>query len=184
MNDYQLPAMRARRVQLRPLSEGDLPQLVAIFGDPSVARFIGIPQIRDETDARALLADIRSTVEARTLFQWGVEALDVALVVGTCSLASIDWTNERAEIGFALATAHQRKGLMTEALRVLLNHAFSDLRLHRLEADVDPRNERSLRVLEKLGFVREGYARERHLVNGERQDSVLLGMLAQAERLK
>jgi len=67
---------------------------------------------------------------------------------------------------------------MAEALPLLLDHAFSDLSLNRIEADVDPRNHRSLRLLERLGFEREGYQRERHLVGGERQDSVLLGLLS------
>jgi RimJ/RimL family protein N-acetyltransferase len=60
----------------------------------------------------------------------------------------------------------------------LLDHAFGALCLHRIEADVDPRNTPSLRTLERLGFVREGYLRQRWAVGGERQDSVLLGLLA------
>ncbi|HEX2165116.1 MAG TPA: GNAT family protein, partial [Thermoanaerobaculia bacterium] len=56
--------------------------------------------------------------------------------------------------------------------------AFGPLALHRLEADVDPRNERSLKALERLGFRREGLLRERYFVAGEIQDSVMLGLLA------
>ena len=66
---------------------------------------------------------------------------------------------------------------MRAALPIVIDHAFDDLGLHRLEADADPRNARSLRLLEDLGFTREGYLRERHLIGGERQDSVLFGLL-------
>jgi RimJ/RimL family protein N-acetyltransferase len=66
---------------------------------------------------------------------------------------------------------------MRMALRTLIGHAFGTLGLRRLEADVDPRNERSLHALEALGFRREGLLRERWLVEGEIQDSVLLGLL-------
>jgi RimJ/RimL family protein N-acetyltransferase len=66
---------------------------------------------------------------------------------------------------------------MPDALTALLDHAFGDLGLHRIEADVDPRNEASLRLLEKLGFRREGYLRERYLKDDEIQDTVLLGLL-------
>ena len=67
---------------------------------------------------------------------------------------------------------------MSEALATLLDFAFGTLKLRRLEADVDPRNENSLRILGRLGFRREGLLRERWNVNGEIQDSVFLGLLA------
>jgi len=60
----------------------------------------------------------------------------------------------------------------------VLDFAFGELRLHRLEADVDPRNLPSLRVLDRLGFTREGVLRERWLVAGETQDSLICGLLA------
>jgi RimJ/RimL family protein N-acetyltransferase len=66
---------------------------------------------------------------------------------------------------------------MEEALRVLLRFSFSEMELHRIEADVDPRNEASIKLLERLGFHREGYLRERWLVNGEINDTVFFGLL-------
>ena len=68
---------------------------------------------------------------------------------------------------------------MSEVLPALLRFGFAEMGLHRIEADADPRNERSIRSLERLGFVREGYQRERYFVNGEWQDSVLFGLLEQ-----
>jgi RimJ/RimL family protein N-acetyltransferase len=59
----------------------------------------------------------------------------------------------------------------------VLEFAFGTLDLIRVEADVDPRNERSLRMLERLGFVREGFLRSRYVVAGEIQDTVFLGLL-------
>ena len=67
---------------------------------------------------------------------------------------------------------------MAQALPLLFDYAFDTLDLHRLEADIDPRNQRSLKTLQKLGFQKEGYLRQRHQVNGERQDSIMLGLLA------
>ncbi|MGZ5443472.1 MAG: GNAT family N-acetyltransferase [Thermoanaerobaculia bacterium] len=58
-----------------------------------------------------------------------------------------------------------------------MRFAFQTLGLHRLEADVDPRNTASIRCLERLGFRREGYARERYHLGGEVQDAVLYGLL-------
>ena len=68
---------------------------------------------------------------------------------------------------------------MTEALTAMINYAFSSLGLHRLEADSDDKNAASLALLEKLGFEREGFFRERWLVNETWEDSVMLGLLKQ-----
>ena len=66
---------------------------------------------------------------------------------------------------------------MQEALRALLNFSFDHLNLHRIEADVDPRNVSSARTLERMGFQQEGYLRERWLVGGEIQDALFYGLL-------
>lgn len=178
----RLPTLSGERIRLRWLTENDLDALLDVFGDERVARFIGIPLLRSLDDARELLRDVEHRFRAGDLFQWGV-ALTAGeteddRVVGTCTLAGIDRKNRRAEIGFALAPAHWGRGLMSEALPLLFDHAFGTLGLHRMEADVDPRNEPSLRLMDRLGFRREGYFRERHRVAGEWQDSVMLGLLA------
>jgi RimJ/RimL family protein N-acetyltransferase len=71
---------------------------------------------------------------------------------------------------------------MGEALAALIDHSFGVLRLRRLEADVDPDNASSLRILGRLGFQREGLLRERWSVGGGIQDSVFLGLLAREWR--
>lgn len=133
--------------------------------------------MRAEADARALLDDIQACFAAKSLFQWGVARREDDWVIGTCTLYHLDGRNRRAEIGFALGREHWGRGLMQEALGALLGYAFDTLNLHRVEADVDPGNAASLRLLERLGFVREGMMRERWLVGGGVQDSVILGLL-------
>ena len=71
---------------------------------------------------------------------------------------------------------------MREALTALIDHAFGPMKLRRLEADVDPRNVNSMRILGKLGFSQEGLLRERWNVNGEIQDTAFLGLLAREWR--
>ncbi|HEX6057465.1 MAG TPA: GNAT family protein [Gemmatimonadaceae bacterium] len=88
-----------------------------------------------------------------------------------------DPPHRRAEVGYALARAAWGRGYVAEALHAMIGFAFETLALHRLEADVDPRNERSIRALLREGFEREGYLRERYHVSGEVQDAVLFGLL-------
>ena len=99
-------------------------------------------------------------------------------VIGTCTLAQLDPKNRRAEVGFILHPDHWRRGYMREAMGALIGFAFGELGLNRLEADVDPRNAPSLALLETLGFRREGLCRQRWIVDGVVQDSVILGLLA------
>lgn len=173
-----LPTLKTPRLRLRALKSSDIPSVFAIFSDPQTMRYWSRPAMRELSEAEELVKEIGKLAASRTLFQWGLALREDDAVIGTCTLAWLDWTHRRSEIGYALASPHWRRGYMSEALPVLIDHAFGELSLRRLEADVDPRNEASLRLLDKLGFKREGYLRERYDVNGELQDTVLLGLLA------
>jgi RimJ/RimL family protein N-acetyltransferase len=172
-----LPTLDTERLRLRPMSARDVPALYAIFGDPEVCRYWSRPAMPDESDAAALLAHIQRGFAERSLFQWGIALRDGDGVIGTCTLHALEVQHRRAEIGFALGRAHWGRGYIAEALPRLVSYAFSELALHRLEADADPRNAGSIRALERLGFQREGYLRERYHLLGELQDAVVFGLL-------
>lgn len=131
----------------------------------------------DRQEAEQLLAQIEENFRGRTHYQWGIEHREDGRVIGTCTLFHMDEGNKRAEIGYALNRRYWRQGYIHEALSALIDYAFDTLDLHRLEADVDPRNGASIRVLERLGFAREGYLRERWHVGGEVQDALFYGLL-------
>jgi RimJ/RimL family protein N-acetyltransferase len=172
-----LPTLATERLRLRWLLPADVPALFSIFGDAEVCRYWSSPPLADDAAARLLLADIVRGFETRTLLQWGVELRETATVIGTCTLHAMSSEHRRAEVGFALASAHWKHGYIAEALEALLDYAFDDLALHRIEADVDPRNDSSIRALERLGFQREGYLRERYHLGGEVQDALFYGLL-------
>ena len=182
-----LPVLHTSRLRLRPLAPADVPALFEIFSHPEVVRYWSTPALPDLAAARTLLDEIDALARRQQLFQWGVALAQPGsaahdTLVGTCTLRAAGAAQNRAEVGFALAHAHWRRGYAREALAGLLTYAFDTVGLRRIEADVDPRNVSSLHVLEGLGFVREGYLHERWQVNGEVQDSVLLGLLARAWR--
>ena len=174
----ELPLLATPRTVLRHPTAADVPALYEIFRDQEVTRYWSWTAYEHPAQAAALLAEIDELFDERTLFQWGIARRDDDRLVGTATLFAIEPANRRGEIGFALGRAAWGQGLMREALGALFDFAFDRLALHRLEADVDPRNARSLAVLERLGFRREGLLRERHHVAGEVQDSVMLGLLA------
>jgi ribosomal-protein-alanine N-acetyltransferase len=173
----RLPTLTSERVELRWLLPSDVGALYQVFSDAEVMRYWCRLPFEHEGEARELLGAIERAFTAQSLFQWGIARRDDGRVIGTCTLSQVDAPNLRAELGYALGRAHWGQRLMGEALDLLLAFAFDELGLRRLEADVDPRNERSIRSLERLGFRREGYLRERWFVGGEVQDAVFYGLL-------
>lgn len=173
----RLPTIPAARVALRELAEADADALFAVFSDPDVMRYWSSPPMQERAEAERIVEQSQSGFAAGTALQWGVERLSDGRIMGKCALHAIDQSNRRAELGYALGTAYQGQGYMNEALNALLTYAFGEMNLHRVEADIDPRNTASARTLERLGFQREGFLRERWIVSGEISDSALYGLL-------
>ncbi|MFJ7353311.1 GNAT family N-acetyltransferase [Phyllobacterium sp. NPDC097923] len=87
-------------------------------------------------------------------------------------------------IGYWMGAPYAGQGYMSEALRLLISHAFTKVRLHRLEAACIPSNERSIRLLEKAGFQREGLLRSYLKINGTWQDHLLFSIIEDDVRAK
>ena len=85
-------------------------------------------------------------------------------------------------LGYWMGLPYARQGYMSAAVRAVIGFAFVTLRLHRLEAACIPTNAASIRLLEKAGFMREGYAREYLCINGVWQDHLLFGRLDETQR--
>ena len=177
MADFSALTLSTPRLRLRPPHQEDAHALFAIYADPVVARYltagpwdsIDIARARIERDLRAMAAG-----EAICL---AIERAEDGRLLGDCSLFHLDAQSRRAEVGYALAAAAWGQGVVQEAVGALLRHAFEVMELHRVEADIDPRNAASARSLERLGFVREGLLRERWIVDGEISDTAFNGLL-------
>ena len=161
-----VPTLHAARVTLRPIKAADAPTLFGLFSDGEVTRYWSRPPMTDPGEAQRLVRDIRAGYRSGESMQFGIEQRSDRALVGTCTLFHFHPGSRRAEIGYALGAAYWGHGLMHEALQRLLRYAFDDLGLHRLEADIDPRNTASARSLARLGFIKEGYLRERWIVAG------------------
>jgi ribosomal-protein-alanine N-acetyltransferase len=178
----RLPTLEADRLRLRWLTPGDIDALFAVFSDPQVMRYWSTTPMTAPAAAEALVLEIHRHFANKDLFQWGIARREDDVVIGTCTLAHVSQAHRRAEIGFALASAHWGHGFANEALVRLLEFSFGELALHRIEADVDPRNARSIATLERLGFRREGHLRERWHVGDEICDGLFYGLLAREWR--
>ncbi len=177
MDWKNLPTINATRVSLRWISEEDVDALYRIFSNTEVMRYWSTPPLADRNAAVKLLQEIHDGFRRRTSLKWGITRRADDALIGTATLFNLNLDSHRAEIGYCLDRAQWGNGYMNEALQALLAYAFEELGLHRIEADVDPRNSASLLTVERLGFQREGYLRERWQVNGEIQDTVFYGLL-------
>ena len=178
MHPYSTLTLATGRLILRPLVAGDAPALFAIFSDATVMRYGSTPPWTELQSAHDRIErDRREAAEGLGLGLGIFRRTDDALL-GTCTLFHIDKQCRRAEIGYNLAVSAWGQGYATEAITALLEHGFGEMGLNRIEADIDPFNHASARALERQGFVKEGFLRERWIVAGQKSDSALYGLLA------
>lgn len=178
------PRIEAERLYLRELSERDEHGLFRIYSDPAVMQFMSQPPMQSLEEARRRIRRIRNTMLRGEGLEWVLVLKDRAGddAIGTCSLFHHDAQNRRAELGFLLASDFQGRGLMSEAARGVIRFGLETLDLMRIEADTDPRNESSCRLLERLGFKQEGLLRKRWCVAGEWSDTAFFGLLKEEWR--
>jgi ribosomal-protein-alanine N-acetyltransferase len=171
------PTPQALAVRLRPATARDAPLLAAWRGEASVRRHQPLQE--------ASLADLRADLDRQRpgdlyrrrgdRFQWIVVVDDVPS--GWITLAVTSWEQGIAEVGYALTTSAQGHGVMTRALAALVDDLFSRTAIERLEARCSTGNQASARVLEKVGFEREGLLRGYFRLGGRRVDNWLYAIL-------
>ena len=166
-----------KRLLLRPLREADAAALFEIFSDAEVARYGSAPPWTALDQAHAKIQRHLKAMASGEYLCLGIQRSWERDLIGTCTLFHLDPGCRRAEIGYSLHSAAWGQGYMHEALLSLLAYGFSELGLNRVEADIDPRNRPSAKCLERLGFIQEGYLRERWIVDGEVSDTAWYGLL-------
>ncbi len=177
MNFHSTLILATERLELRPLVPGDAPSLFVIHSDPAVMRYWSSPAWAGlQVAADAIEEDRRAAAEGIRL-RLGIFRRADDVLLGTCTLFHFDVQCRRAEIGYALGSFAWGHGYATEAISELLAYGFGELKLNRVEAEIDPLNEASARALERQGFVREGLLRERWIVGDQKSDSALYGLL-------
>ena len=177
MDWKRLPTINTERLSLRWITEDDVDAFYAVYSNPEVMRYWSTPPLPDRDAARIAVSEIHEGFRHHESLKWGIALQADNSLIGTVTLFHPDFTHRRAEIGYILGRDHWAKGYMQETLKAVLQFAFEVLDFHRIEADVDPRNGASIRTLERLGFQREGYLRERWHVDGEVQDAIFYGLL-------
>lgn len=170
------PVLESPRLRLRPLRSVDAADVFALFGDPDVTRYWSFATWSQLAQAEKWLAE-RRRWGPPTAYPWALADRDDDRLLGTVTLFILAGRPHSAEIGYSLRSSRQGHGLAREAVDRALQFAFGDLGLERVEADVDPLNEPSWRLLEQLGFRRERVLHKRWRARGEYTDSWIYGLL-------
>ncbi|MCC4248963.1 MULTISPECIES: GNAT family N-acetyltransferase [Microbacterium] len=168
------------RVRLRPLVDTDVEAMVAYRGDPDVCRFLPFePQSADDIRKRIGYLFGGTSIEGeRGGVVLAIEQLDDAAVIGDVVLFRLDAASGSAEIGWVMSPAAAGRGLATEAVRALVDTAFSVYGLRRLVARIDADNVRSIALAERIGMRREAHLVENEWFKGRWSDEVDYAVLA------
>lgn len=171
------PTLRTARLLLRPFNEADTDALFALQSNPQVVRYWDSPAWREHVRAERFIATCKQMEEGGTGARLVIETCSDRLFTGWCCLVSWNPDYRSATLGYSLTDKVWGHGFATEASDALLQWAFGTLDLNRVQAETDTRNAASARVLEKLGFKREGELREDCVVEGEVSDTWVYGLL-------
>ncbi|WP_309057122.1 GNAT family protein [Streptomyces sp.] len=171
------PVLHTARLRLRPFADGDAASLYALHSDAHAMRYWDSPPWTEPARAQRFLTVCRTIEEEGTGARLAVERVRDGAFLGWCGLTSWNPDFRSASLGYAFDVAAWGRGYATETAHAVLRWAFDTLDLNRVQAETDTRNVASARVLEKLGFVREGTLREDCVVNGEVSDSWVFGLL-------
>jgi aminoglycoside 6'-N-acetyltransferase len=167
---------------LRLMANGDAPALAAYRSDPVQARYQSWETPYTVDSARALIAEMRE-VRFGQPGVWLQVAIETARrVIGDVAVR-VDGDDSRlAEVGFTLAADAQGRGFATEALRAVMSLLFTEHGKHRITAECDARNDRSVALLERVGMRREAHHRKSAWWKGEWTDEYVYAILAEEWR--
>ena len=171
------PTLHTARLLLRPFHDADANALFALHSSGYVLRYWDAPPWSEPERAERFIAACRELAADGTGARLAIERVCDGAFLGWCGLVRWNPDHRSAALGYCLDDAAWGRGYATEAARALLEWAFDTLDMNRVQAETDTRNLASARVLEKLGFVREGTLREDCVVNGEVSDSWVYGLI-------
>ena len=157
INFHPFQNLETERLVLRRLNEQDFEEVIAIRGNPEVMKYIPRPLAKTKQDALAHIAQIEDKIINNTGINWGITLKGSPTIFGIIGIFKIYPENHRAEIGYTSLPQFNSQGYITEATKAVVTYGFEQLNLHSIEANIDPRNKASERVVQKNGFTKEAH---------------------------
>ncbi|MEM5829863.1 MAG: GNAT family protein [Candidatus Aenigmatarchaeota archaeon] len=152
--------INGERIVLKIPEMEDVKNLCRYINDKAVARFTTIPYPYKLEHAKDFIKRARRRMKKKEGYEFSIFLKETGEIIGGVALVNINKTNENAELGYWLARKYWGQGLMSEAVKLILEFGFKKLKLHKIYARVCEPNKRSSHLLEKFGFKLEGKLRE------------------------
>ncbi len=172
-----LPELDTDRLLLRRMRMDDASDMFAYGSDPEVSRTVSFNTHLSIDDSRAFLSTVIDGYARGDRASWGIVHRGDRRFIGTIGFASIREGGYVGEVGYALNRHYWRQGLMTEALRAVIDFGFRHMELRRIEAVCRTDNIGSYRVMEKAGMRLEGVLRDAKYVKGRLETIRLYSIL-------
>lgn len=177
------PSLMTERLILRQITSEDTDNVYRLLSNPKVIEYDTFELFTEKKQAEDLIRHFNNEfVKKRAIF-WGISLKHTNELIGFCK-CEVEVPMVRADIGYDLNFEYWNKGIMTEALSKVIDFTFSNLNINRIEASVTTRNHASCKVLEKLGFIKEGVMRERSFWKGKFHDMIMYSLLKEDKGIK
>lgn len=173
----KFPVLETERLRLRQIHIKDAEAVFRFRSDPQGMKYMARPLAANIQEAEEVIKNSIQSFTDKEAVYWALASKESDEFIGSAGYWRMWKENLRAEIGFQLLPEYQRKGFMIEALKPIITFGFNELQLHSIEADADPRNTASIKLMEKLGFIQEAYFKENLYFEGEFLDSAIFSLL-------
>ena len=175
------PPLETERCILRAIAPEDAPDIFHIMSDARVTRYLARLPMTSPEEAEKQVQKYLTVYQEQEGIPWAIIRRGQKQVIGTCVFWNLIKAHFRAEIGYVLSPEWWGQGVITEVASAMLTLGFTQMGLHSVEAQMDPENTGSRRVLEKLGFAQEGYFRENYYdtVKEKFTDTAVFSLLRQ-----
>ena len=179
---FSMPDIETERLLLRRMTMKDAQDVFEYSRDPEVARHVLWTAQKHISEAKDYLRYMMKRYRDDLPSSWGIIDKASGRLVGTIGYMAYSEENASVEVGYSLARRLWGKGMMTEALRAVIDYTFEAMDINRIEAQHEIENPSSGRVMEKCGMMKEGILRKRLYNKGEFKDVALYSILRQDQR--
>ncbi len=177
INFTPFPNLETERLLLRRVNENDVNEIFALRSNPETMKYIPRPLVKTIDDALEHIAMIDAKIENNEGINWAITYKDNPKLIGIIGHYRIKPEHFRAEVGYMLLPEYNGKGIISEAVKEVVKYGFNEMKLHSIEAIIDPENFGSEKVLQKYGFVKEAHLKENEFYEGRFLDTVIYSIL-------
>jgi len=178
VNFLPFPILKTKRLVLRRLQANDADAILSLRSNNEVMKYIPRPYLKNREEALELITMFDDKIENGIGINWGIYFLDEPeKLLGIIGHYRLKPEHYRAEVGYMIFPEYHGKGIVSEALQKVVEYGFKEMKLHSIEAILDPQNKGSEKVLLKNGFVKEAHFIENEYWEGRFLDSMVYSLL-------